>query len=81
MLWKDVTEGGDNVEATEKDLEFINKLSSKKLGKDDVYVFRLVACDNQVDRDMERFSDEALESMAKLYIGKTILKDHMPKTC
>ena len=68
------------MEITEKDLEFINKLSSKKLGKDDVYVFRLVACDNQVDRDMERFSDEALESMAKLYIGKTVLKDHMPKT-
>lgn len=68
------------MEITEKDLEIINGMSRKELKKEDVYAFRLVACDNQVDRDCERFSDEALEEMAKLYVGATILKDHMPAT-
>ena len=72
--------GGEVVEITEKDLEVINSMSSKTLTKDDIFAFRVVACDNQIDRDMERFDDAALAEMAGMYVGKTILKDHRPET-
>lgn len=68
------------MEVTEKDMELINQFSTKELTTKDVYAFRVVACDNQIDRDMERFDDSALSEMAKLYVGKTVLKDHTPAT-
>ena len=33
-------------------------------------------CDNEVDRDWERFSLEALEGLRELFPGKTLLFDH-----
>jgi hypothetical protein len=41
-----------------------------------VYVFSLRLCDDQVDRDLERFDTEALPALAKLFIGKTGIIDH-----
>jgi hypothetical protein len=41
-----------------------------------VYVFSLRLCDDQVDRDMERFDTGALPALAKLFIGKTGIVDH-----
>lgn len=67
-------------EVSKNDLELINKLSRKELTAEEVYIFPVVCCDNQIDRDYERFSDDALEEMAKLYVGQTIIKDHDPKT-
>lgn len=34
-------------------------------------MFDLILCDNEIDRDGERFSDGALEKMSTLFIGKT----------
>lgn len=64
------------MKVTEKDMELINQLSTKNLTEKDIYAFRLVACDNQIDRDFERFDDTSLEQMAEMYVGKTVLKDH-----
>ena len=64
----------------EGELELINKYTRKQLGQDEVYVFSVVLCDNDIDRDYERFSDEALEVLSKLYIGVTGITDHEPKT-
>ncbi|MBR4972113.1 MAG: hypothetical protein IKY59_03985 [Oscillospiraceae bacterium] len=33
-------------------------------------------CDDQIDRDMERFDTEALPALAKLFVGKTGIIDH-----
>ena len=41
-----------------------------------MYVFSLRLCDDQVDRDHERFDTGALNGLAKLFIGKTGIVDH-----
>ena len=58
------------------DLDEINRFTLRELTAEEVFTFRLAACDNQVDRDDERFSDAALEELAKLYPGKPVLLDH-----
>ena len=58
------------------DMELINAQSKKKLLPEDVYVFSLKVCDNDIDRDLERFSDGALSQMSELIVGKSGLFDH-----
>lgn len=58
------------------DIELINRLSRKKLSEDEVYIFPVTLCDNEVDRDYERFSISALHQLEKLFIGKTGISDH-----
>lgn len=58
------------------DLALINQQALRPLIADEVFTFRLAACDNQVDRDYERFTDAALEGLAKLFVGRTVLMDH-----
>ena len=53
----------------------INGFSRRELSESEVYVFPVVLCDNEVDRDFERFSNEALKELAKLFIGKTGIFD------
>ena len=54
----------------------INALARAELGEEQVYVFSLRLCDDQVDRDFERFDTAALPALAKLFIGKTGIVDH-----
>lgn len=63
-------------EVTEADLRAINKYALEPLKAEDVFTFKLVLCDNDVDRDYERFSMKALEGLRKLFLGKTGIKDH-----
>ncbi len=67
-------------ELTDADLEKINKFTLKELSKDELYCFNVVLCDNDIDRDGECFSNEALEQMAKLFVGVTGIFDHNPKS-
>ena len=60
------------------ELRLINKHSRKELTEDEVYTFSVVLCDNEIDRDNEHFSDEALEKLAELYVGVTGIYDHDP---
>ena len=57
-------------------LEAINAQAKAKLTQEQVYVFSLRLCDDQVDRDFERFDTAALPGLAKLFIGKTGIVDH-----
>ena len=57
-------------------LEAINAQAKAALTAEQVYVFSLRLCDDQVDRDFERFDTEALGALAKLFIGKTGILDH-----
>ena len=59
-----------------RQLEAINALAKAELTAEQVYVFSLRLCDDQVDRDNERFDTEALAGLAKLFIGKTGILDH-----
>ncbi len=63
---------------TENELKLINKLTRRNLTADEVYTFTVILCDNDIDRDNERFTNEALEKLAKLYVGKTGILDHNP---
>lgn len=65
--------------ATPEDMEKINKYTRRPYKADEVYVFSVVLCDNDVDRDFERFTVEALFEMEKLFVGKTGICDHNPK--
>lgn len=57
-------------------LEDINRLSRASLSAEEVYVFSLCLCDNEVDRDQERFPEKTLEQLAPLFVGKSGLFDH-----
>lgn len=57
-------------------LEAINAQAKAKLTQEQVYVFSVRLCDDQVDRDHERFDTAALPVLAKLFIGKTGIVDH-----
>lgn len=61
-------------------LEKINKFTRRELTADEVYIFSVILCDNEIDRDCERFSDTALEELKKLFVGRTGIFDHDPKS-
>ena len=58
------------------ELDLINKQTLRPMAAEEVYTFRLAACDNLVDRDFERFTDAALAGLAPLFVGKSVLMDH-----
>ncbi len=58
------------------DIALINKFAMKELTPDDVFCFSVVLCDNEVDRDLERFTEKTMEKLAKLFVGKTGISDH-----
>ena len=57
-------------------LEAINAQAKARMKEEQVYVFSVRLCDDQVDRDGERFDTAALPELARLFIGKTGIVDH-----
>ncbi len=76
MLTQKETQAEGMGKPTAAQLEAINAQAKAKLTQDQVYVFALRLCDDQVDRDGERFDTEALPGLAKLFVGKTGIVDH-----
>lgn len=74
-----MTEGNTNLNSTprEGELELINNYTRRPFTADEVYVFSLTLCDNDVDRDFERFTVESLFALEKLFVGKTGIVDHI----
>lgn len=70
------SEGGSTAALTEEDLALINTLSRKELCADEVYTFSVRLCDNEVDRDNERFAPQTLEELAGMFVGKSGIFDH-----
>lgn len=64
----------------ENELELIGQFARKKLSSDELYTFSLILCDNEIDRDNEKFTVSALNSLAKLFVGKTGIFDHNMKS-
>lgn len=67
-----------SITPTPSDLEQINAFTRRDLTLDEVYTFSVILCDNEIDRDYERFSDSSLHELANLFIGKTGIFDHNP---
>ena len=76
MKVKKATEARGGGIPTAAQLEAINAQAKASMTAEQVYVFSLRLCDDQVDRDMERFDTAALNGLAKLFIGKTGIVDH-----
>ena len=76
MQVKKETEVAGGGVPTAVQLEAINAQAKGKMTAEQVYVFSLRLCDDQVDRDGERFDTAALPELAKLFIGKTGIVDH-----
>lgn len=69
-------QGGQTVAVTEEQLEQISRFSRRPMKAEEVYCFSVRLCDDQVDRDGERFPRKTLEELAELFVGKSGLFDH-----
>ena len=76
MQIKKAAEAVNSGVPTAVQLEAINAQAKAQLTAEQVYVFSLRLCDDQADRDFERFDTGALANLAKLFIGKTGVVDH-----
>lgn len=61
-------------------MEEINRYTRRAYQPEEVYAFSLVLCDNEVDRDFERFAVASLEALKELFLGKTCIFDHERKS-
>ncbi len=66
------------MELTPEMLAQLNTYTRRTFAADEVYAFKVRLCDNEIDRDGERFSLKALEQLRELFIGKTGVFDHNP---
>ncbi len=76
MQIKKATEALGSGMPTAVQLEAINAQAKARMTAEQVYVFSIRLCDDQLDRDWERFDPQALPALAKLFIGKTGIVDH-----
>lgn len=65
---------------TPEELTQINGYTRREFKAEELYVFSVVLCDNEIDRDLERFSIPALKKMAELFLGKTGIYNHSMDT-
>lgn len=62
------------------DIEKINRFTRTEFSEDSLYVFSVVLCNNDIDRDYEKFSLQALEQLRDAFVGKTGIADHSMKS-
>lgn len=68
-----------NINNSSADLEQLNKFTRRQFTGDEVFIFSVILCDNEIDRDNERFSRKSLEQLAEKFVGVTGIFDHDPK--
>lgn len=79
MKYGNVVKSAENGAVTAEELAKINGYARKELSAEEVYVFPVILCDTELDRDNDKFTKKALEELAALYLGKTVICDHVPK--
>lgn len=64
-------------DVSNEDLKQINKFTLSPLTAEEVFTFKVTMGDNETDdRNYEPFNLNALKDLKKLYVGKTVIKDH-----
>ena len=63
----------------EAKLEQLNRFTRRTLTQEEVFLFDVRLCDNEIDRDGERFSLEALEQLKALFVGKPAFLTTIPR--
>lgn len=61
---------------TADQLKLINVHTRRELTADEVYIYPILLCDNEIDRDTEYFEKDDLEALASLAPGVTGIFDH-----
>lgn len=61
-------------------LDKINRFTRRPLAENELYTFSVILCDNDIDRDIECFSDKALDMLKDGFVGKTGVFDHNAST-
>ena len=59
-----------------EELKKINTYTRREFQEEEIYTFSVVLCDNDVDRDYERFTTAALEQLQTMFLGKTGIFNH-----
>ena len=59
-----------------EELAYINQYTKTPLEAQQVYAFAVRLCDNEVDRDYERFATAGLTRLGELFLGKSGIFDH-----
>ncbi len=62
------------------ELELINRYTIRPLKDDEVFCFTITLCDNEIDRDSEKFTVDALIKLSSMFEGKTGITDHNMKS-
>ena len=52
------------------------RAGQREMTPEEVYTFSVRLCDNEIDRDGERFDEQTLRELAALFIGKSGIFDH-----
>ena len=68
--------GGEGAVLAAGDLDLIGALARRPLAAEEIYCFSVRLCDNEIDRDYERFAPRTLEELAPLFVGKSGIFDH-----
>ena len=63
----------------DEDLKKIGQFSRREMSADEVYIFNVDLCNNDIDRDFEKFSVATLNQLAEYFVGKTGIFDHSMK--
>lgn len=63
-------------EVTEAELREINKYALTPLTAEEVFTFKAMLCDTELDRHFDHFTEKALKELKKLFLGKTVIKNH-----
>lgn len=79
MKYGNVVKSSENSSVTAEELAKINGYARKELSTEEVYVFPVILCDTELDRNNDKFTKKALDELAALYLGKTVICDHNPK--
>ncbi|MDR1628262.1 MAG: hypothetical protein LBR79_05760 [Oscillospiraceae bacterium] len=75
-----IIKSAENSNISKEDLDLINAFTRKRLKGGEVYVFSVVLCDNDIDRDNEKFTPQALEKLSELFVGSTGILNHDMKS-
>lgn len=80
MIKKSVSNASLVSHTSDEDMALINSFALTVLTKDDIFTFSVILCDNDIDRDFERFSENSLAALEKLFVGKTGILNHSMKS-
>lgn len=71
----------DGTQLTDEELELISRYTRKTPDASKLYTFTVTLCDNEIDRDCERFSLTAINTLKDMFEGVTGIFDHSMKSC